>query len=435
MKRRVFLFLCVLSLISQTVSPAFALEGEAARAGDLLYTLGLLSDTSYRPKDPATRLYAVTILVKLSGLTAAEESAASKASTVRFTDVSATSADVVRCAAGKGWVSGVSADHFAPDRTVTANAWYTMLLRMLGYSDKAGEFMVGQAPQFARRIGVTTQLVTGSLTRGQLLECVRDVLPAAYRSGGTVVSHLVEKGTCSQAAVNALGLSNPTLTARQAADRYMPAVFRLSLFDTQEAVETNESTAEASGFFISPDGIAVTCYHAIDGTIKALATLVTEESYEVERVLWYDVDIDLAVLKVSKTSTERAATSAFAYLNLTGSEDVRPGDIVYTLGNPLGYGLAVSDGVVSAVDRVVERYAQPCIMNTADISQGSSGGALLNEYGHVIAVTSGAYRSGNNMYLAVPVDPILTVDTKAAGKTLREVATEQAALAERELSQ
>lgn len=38
-------------------------------------------------------------------------------------------------------------------------------------------------------------------------------------------------------------------------------------------------------------------------------------------------------------------------------------------------------------------------MNTADISQGSSGGALLNEKGQVIAVTSGAYAYGNNMYL------------------------------------
>ncbi len=78
------------------------------------------------------------------------------------------------------------------------------------------------------------------------------------------------------------------------------------------------------------------------------------------------------------------------------------GDTVYTMGNPLGMGLAVSSGIVSAVERPVTGYSLPCIMNTADISHGSSGGALLNAYGQVLAVTTGAFTYGNNMYLAVP---------------------------------
>ena len=69
-------------------------------------------------------------------------------------------------------------------------------------------------------------------------------------------------------------------------------------------------------------------------------------------------------------------------------------------------------------------------MNTADISQGSSGGALLNVYGDVIAVTSGAYTYGNNMYLAVPVDPVLTADLTVSGLTLAEVAELEAESAE-----
>ena len=114
-------------------------------------------------------------------------------------------------------------------------------------------------------------------------------------------------------------------------------------------------------------------------------------------------------------------TPAFATLELAGSKDLRPGDPVYTLGNPLGLGLAVSNGIVSAVGRVVDRYSLPCIMNTADISQGSSGGALLNIYGHVVGVTSGAFTYGNNMYLAVPVDPVLEADWGADGFSFAEV--------------
>ena len=54
-------------------------------------------------------------------------------------------------------------------------------------------------------------------------------------------------------------------------------------------------------------------------------------------------------------------------------------------------------------------------MSTADISEGSSGGALLNVYGQAVAVTSGAYVYGNSMYLAVPIDPILTADLTGEG--------------------
>ena len=75
---------------------------------------------------------------------------------------------------------------------------------------------------------------------------------------------------------------------------------------------------------------------------------------------------------------------------------------------------------------MVERYALPCVMNTADISQGSSGGALVNVYGQVIAVTSGAYTYGNSMYLAVPVDPVMEADLTSEGWTLAEVAAIQA---------
>ena len=50
-----------------------------------------------------------------------------------------------------------------------------------------------------------------------------------------------------------------------------------------------------------------------------------------------------------------------------------------------------------------------------------AGGALLNVYGQAVAVTSGAYVYGNSMYLAVPIDPILTADLTGEGLTLPEV--------------
>ena len=206
----------------------------------------------------------------------------------------------------------------------------------------------------------------------------------------------------------------------------MAAVFSLNGYDTDQGYIDNKPSHEASGFFITADGIAVTNYHSIKGCLHATAILATGERYPVESILWYDVKMDLAVLRISRTSKENHTTSAFAYLEMAGTTDLRAGDTVFTLGNPLALGLAVSSGIISDPDRPVDRYSLPCVMNTADISQGSSGGALLNVYGDVIAVTSGAYTYGNNMYLAVPVDPVLTLDLTVPGTTMQEVAAQEA---------
>ena len=298
-----------------------------------------------------------------------------------------------------------------------------MLLRMLGYSDQKGDFTVDDAPAFAQRIGLVSRSYTGTLPRGDVFESMREALSFSYQDdSGTVIERLVASGTCTRAAASALGLLDRELTSREVADRHMAAVFCLDLYEDQKAIDAKEPTSNASGFFITSDGLAVTNYHSIQESIYATATLSTGDVYEVTEVVYYDTEIDIAVIRISQTSTIRKTTSAFAYLELVGTGDIRFGDTVYTLGNPLGLGLAVSSGIISDPDRTVDRYSLPCVMNTADISQGSSGGALLNIYGEVIAVTSGAYTYGNNMYLAVPVDPVLTADLTAPGKTLAQVA-------------
>ena len=288
-----------------------------------------------------------------------------------------------------------------------ANDWFTMLLKMLD----CGAFEASDAAIFARRIGLVSRAYTGLLTLGDLCESATETLVFAYPDGQTVIDRLIARGICSQSDVDALGLKRPELTARQIADRYMSGVFRLKLYDTEQDIAEGTEFANASGFFIRSDGLAVTNYHSIDGAQEAVATLVTGEQCRVTRVVWYDVGMDLAIIRVARTTLENRTIPRFHALQIVGTTDLRAGDIAYTLSNPLGYGLAVSAGVVSATSREVDRYSIPCVMNTADISQGSSGGALLNVFGHVIAVT----------YLAVPTDIIPTLNLDAAGYTLAEV--------------
>lgn len=425
MKKRILSLLFALLLLLGTIPFASAQEGDALGYADRLNTLGLVSGTTsgeYSLNSPATRAQAAVLLVRLAG---AESDAAREDAYSGYRDVPAWAADAVHYAVRQGWIDGaVSSLDFHPDQAVTANEWFTALLRMLGYSDKNGDFSPEGAATFAQHIGLAARSFTGSLSRADLFESMENALTFSYKgSETTVLDHLLETGSVTRAAANALGYLRQELTPRQVADRLTAAVFCLDGYEKQIEVDALDPVTNASGFFISPDGLAVTNYHSIQDANYATATLSTGERYPVERVVYYDVDIDIAVIQVSKTALDHTTTSAFAYLEIapSGSENVRPGDTVYTIGNPLGLGLAVSSGLISATDRVVERYALPCLMNTADISQGSSGGVLLNALGQAIGVTTGAFTYGNNMYLAVPIDPVLTADLTAQGWTLQEV--------------
>ena len=427
MKKKLIALFCLLSLLLTTV-PAAALEGEALRSADLLATLNLVNgkeNGDYALDTPATRAQAAVLLVRLAG---AESAAKKDSQRTSFRDLPVWARDEIVYAARQGWAYGASASAFNPNEPISANAWFGMLLRMLGYSEKANDFRPEDAPAFAQRIGLVSESYSGNLTRGDLFESMTEALQFSYKGQDlTVLEKLIQTGTCSRYTANALGLLNRELTARQLADRHMSAVFCMDLYNNEAAVSDKTPTSNASGFFISADGLAVTNYHSIEGSLYATATLCTGDVYEIDRVIYYDKEIDIAVIRVSQTSVANQTTSAFAYLDLAGTDDIRHGDIVYTLGNPLGLGLAVSSGIISDIARDVDRYQLPCVMSTASISQGSSGGALLNVYGQVIAVTSGAYTYGNNMYLAVPVDPVLTADLSANGRTLAAVAIIEAA--------
>lgn len=400
MKKKFAAIFCALVLLVSALPAASALEGESQRALDILDTLNI--DVNFKAdhemKSPIPRGEAAVLLLRFSGSDAREPDAA--LSRVKS--------------------QGLLERTVPQDSPISANEFCAALLRLLGYAG-ASE---ANGAVYARRIGLTARDYSGSLTWGDTFQILRDALVFPYKDGPSAVQRLVDAGICTRAAASALGLFDKELTARQVADRYMSAAFCIRGYQTEKLYASGESSNEASGFFITPDGIAVTNHHAINDAQIATATLVTGETFPIERVLYYDAKIDIALIRVSRTALDGKEIPGFATLELAGTEDLRPGDVVYTLGNPLGLGLAVSSGIISDVNRDVENYGLPMVMNTADISHGSSGGALLNIYGRVAAVTAGAYTYGNNMYLAVPVDAVFDVDRTAEGQLLKDATAE-----------
>ena len=264
-----------------------------------------------------------------------------------------------------------------------------------------------------------TALVAGTQFRGQFEQRMKGLIDEVKKLGNIILMideiHNIVGAGDAEGSMNAANILKPALSRGE-----IQVIGATTFNEYRKSIEKDSALERR----FQPVTVSEP---SIEDSIKATATLLNGETYEVERVLYYDTGIDIAVIKVSRTNQSRRTTSAFNHLDLVGTADIRPGDPVYAIGNPLGLGLAISSGIIGSTAHELARYALPCIVNSADISRGSSGGALMNAHGQVIGVTSGAYTYGNNMYLAVPVDPVMAADLTVSGWTLKEVKAIEAA--------
>lgn len=142
-----------------------------------------------------------------------------------------------------------------------------------------------------------------------------------------------------------------------------------------------------SGFFIDKSGVGITNYHVLDGATKAIILTSDNLKFEIDSILGADSDIDIIKFKIKNTNNYQ-----FHFLEF---ENLLPykGDRVLCVSSPSGLANSFSDGVVSSIrENSVEGKV---IQFTAAISPGSSGSAILNEKGKIIAVTK-YKRTGEN---------------------------------------
>ena len=428
MKKKLLSVLCVFALMAALLPHVQALEGEGTRAAQTLAALGLVSGTpnGYDTSAPATQEQAAALLVRLLG---AEQEAAADRRSCGWKNVPRWAWNAVNYCANHGLLDQ---EEYRPNASVNAELWCSMLLRAIN------EPIAGGGVNTARRIGLIALPLEGVFTRGELFETALSALTSPCLNGGvSLLDGLIEKGLCSEEKVSSLGLRSECLNARELADRHVAAVLQLALYEDEASFAEGDASANASAILISDDGLALTNCHSIRDAVIGTATLVTGETFRINRVLFYDDPLDLAVIRIDRTSTDGVIIPRFSYAELVDRKDVRVGDTVYAIGNPLGLGLTVSQGIINSVSHEADLSNRPCVVSDATISRGSRGGALFNELGQVIAVTTGAYNLGNNMYLSVPVAPVLNLDLSGEGYTLTEVndaldAQEEAAQADAE---
>jgi len=160
-------------------------------------------------------------------------------------------------------------------------------------------------------------------------------------------------------------------------------------------------TGQGSGFFISPDGYAVTNNHVVDSADKVEVTTDDGKTY-IAKVIGTDARTDVALIKVEGGSN-------FPFAKLSDGKP-RIGDWVLAVGNPFGLGGTVTAGIVSASGRDIGNGPyDDFIQIDAPVNKGNSGGPAFNTEGEVMGVNTAIYSpSGGSVGIAFSI-PASTV--------------------------
>lgn len=216
-------------------------------------------------------------------------------------------------------------------------------------------------------LGVALLFILATGRSGSLLDDVsvnrRTFADAVERAAPTVVS--VHTASAHERAVNPL-LDDPLFQ-------------RFFQLPAQAKPETE--TSLGSGVIVGNEGMILTNYHVVAAAERIQVVLHDGRATEA-RLIGSDPDTDIAVLQIDARETPG--------ITIADSNRVRIGDVVLAIGNPLGVGQTVTQGIISATgrNRVGINTFENFIQTDAAINPGNSGGALVNANGELIGINA-----------------------------------------------
>jgi serine protease Do len=152
-----------------------------------------------------------------------------------------------------------------------------------------------------------------------------------------------------------------------------------------------------SGFIIDREGFILTNNHVIEGAERITVTLSDGRSFRGE-VVGSDPAIDVALVRIPSAPNLQEAP-------LGNSDELRAGEWVCAIGNPLGYVHSVTVGVVSFIGRkLFDPSLDDYIQTDAAINFGNSGGPLINARGEVVGINSAISSRASSIGFAVPIN-------------------------------
>ena len=232
---------------------------------------------------------------------------------------------------------------------------------------------------------------------------LRQVLPAS--SGPGSFADVAERINAAVVNIDATSSRSATRDAR----RY----FGRNPGDVPQEFDV-PSRGAGSGFIIDRDGFILTNHHVIENADRITVTLADGRAFRAD-VVGTDPAIDVALIRIEGGRDLPEAP-------LGNSDDLRVGEWVCAIGNPLGYVHSVTVGVVSFIGRkLFDASLDDYIQTDAAINFGNSGGPLINSRGQVIGINAAVSSRTSSIGFAVPINQAVAIlpQLKASGRVSR----------------
>jgi len=186
-------------------------------------------------------------------------------------------------------------------------------------------------------------------------------------------------------------------TVTTVAQKVLPSVASLRVRRSSRSFEGGAG----SGVVITGDGFLVTSAHVVAQAGAATASFLDGSEYELD-VVGADALSDLAIA--------RARASTLQPIQIGNADELRVGQLVVAIGNPMGFSGSVTSGVVSGLGRSLatadgnghRRFIEDVIQTDAALNPGNSGGALADWRARLVGVNTAV--AGQGLGLAVPIN-------------------------------
>ncbi len=165
-----------------------------------------------------------------------------------------------------------------------------------------------------------------------------------------------------------------------------------------------------TGIIVSSDGYILSNAHVTGEKYSTCYVTIEDGDTYTGTVVWSDSGLDLSITKINAQNLQ--------YANLGTSSNIKVGESVYAIGNPIGYAFrrTVTSGIISANNRTIKieedskiSYMSNLIQTDATINPGNSGGPLIYPNGEVIGINSVKITSAEGIGFAVPIDVVKPV--------------------------